>query len=138
MTMDVFDRIATSDPRVSATGSRVALDGVTKDFGDHRVLHGIDLTVAPGQFVAVVGRSGCGKSTLLRLIAGLDTPTNGRIAVDNDSGGERDTVRLMFQEPRLLPWQRVATNVCVGLNHTADRHRRREEALEIGRASCRE
>lgn len=93
-------------------------------------MHGIDLTVAPGQFVAVVGRSGCGKSTLLRLIAGLDTPTGGRIAVDSDQrGGERDTVRLMFQEPRLLPWQRVSANVCVGLNHTSDRHRRREEAL---------
>jgi sulfonate transport system ATP-binding protein len=61
MTMDILDRIATPDPRVSMTGALVTLQGVTKDFGVHRVLRGIDLTIQPGQFVAVVGRSGCGK-----------------------------------------------------------------------------
>ena len=80
------------------------------------------------QFVAIVGRSGCGKITLLRLIAGLDAPSSGTIAVDRQSTGWRDDVRLMFQEPRLLPWQRVVANVEVGLTHARDRHDRRRQA----------
>jgi sulfonate transport system ATP-binding protein len=129
MTMDVLERVATADQRVSATGAVVKLSGVIKDFGDHRVLHGIDLAIRPGQFVAVVGRSGCGKSTLLRLVAGLDAPTAGNIVVDDEKKtGLRETVRLMFQEPRLLPWQRVLSNVTVGLTHAPDRRTRNLEA----------
>jgi sulfonate transport system ATP-binding protein len=138
MTMDVHDRLAPPNPRVSAAGARVGLQCVTKNFGDHRVLHGIDMTIQPGEFVAVVGRSGCGKSTLLRLIAGLDAPTSGSIAVDDDLIGLRETVRLIFQEPRLLPWQRLVANVAVGLTHARDRHTRREQAAaalrEVGLA----
>ena len=85
----------------------MTLRGVTKAFGAHRVLHGIDLDIAAGEFVAIVGRSGCGKSTLLRLIAGLDAPSSGTITVDGQSTAGATHVRLMFQEPRLLPWQRV-------------------------------
>ena len=92
------------------------------------MLRGIDLTIQPGQFVAVVGRSGCGKSTLLRLIAGLDGATAGNVAVDEETTGRRDTLRLMFQEPRLLPWQRVATNVSIGVTHVPDRQTRRAHA----------
>jgi sulfonate transport system ATP-binding protein len=138
MTIDVLERVASREPLSSVTGAYVHLNDVTKQFGDHHVLHGIDLTVEPGQFVAVVGRSGCGKSTLLRLIAGLDKPTGGRLAVDDANSGWRDSVRLMFQEPRLLPWQRVVSNVAVGLTHTSDRRARRaqaEQALrEVGLA----
>jgi len=116
----------------------VTLRGLTKNFGDHHALNGVDLAIRPGQFVAVVGRSGCGKSTLLRLVAGLDEPSDGSIAVDGEASGRRDVVRLMFQEPRLLPWQRIAANVAVGLGHAADRHSRREQAAgalrEVGLA----
>jgi len=128
MTMDVLDRIAAPESLSSVTGAFVHLQGVTKRFGDHRVLRGIDLAIEPGQFVAVIGRSGCGKSTLLRLIAGLDLPTGGRLLVEDASSGWHDSVRLMFQEPRLLPWQRVVSNVAVGLGHTSDRQRRRRQA----------
>ena len=138
MNMEVLERVATSEPIISVAGVTVKLQGVTKDFGDHRVLRGIDLTIRPGQFVAVVGRSGCGKSTLLRLIAGLDTTTQGSIVVDHQTGGWRDVVRLMFQEPRLLPWQRVAANVAVGLTHAPDRQERHKQAAnalrEVGLA----
>jgi sulfonate transport system ATP-binding protein len=138
MTIDVLDRVASREPISSATGAFVHLQGVTKQFGDHHVLHGIELAIEPGQFVAVIGRSGCGKSTLLRLIAGLDTPSGGSVAVDDAVTGWRDSVRLMFQEPRLLPWQRVASNVAVGLPHTPDPQARRaqaEDALrEVGLA----
>jgi sulfonate transport system ATP-binding protein len=138
MNMDVFDRVNMPDPRVSVTGAEVKLQGVNKSFGDHRVLRGIDLAIEPGQFVAIVGRSGCGKSTLLRLVAGLDTPTSGSIALNQQTTGWSDVVRLMFQESRLLPWQRVVANVAVGLTHAPDRQTRRDQAAaalrEVGLA----
>jgi sulfonate transport system ATP-binding protein len=138
MNMDVLDRVSMPDPRISVTGAEVKLLGVTKSFGDHRVLRGIDLAIEPGQFVAIVGRSGCGKSTLLRLVAGLDTPSSGSIALDQQTTGWRDVVRLMFQESRLLPWQRVAANVTVGLTHAPDWKSQRDQAAaalrEVGLA----
>jgi NitT/TauT family transport system ATP-binding protein len=75
-------------------------------------LHGIDLRVAAGEFVTIVGRSGCGKSTLLRLIAGLIQPTGGRVLVDGAAvTGPRKDVAMMFQKPALLPWRSVLENV---------------------------
>ncbi len=96
------------------TGLGVRLRGVEKRFGDRQVLRGIDLEIAAGEFVAVVGRSGCGKSTLLRLLAGLDEPSAGRIELDGAARPAAD-VRLMFQEPRLLPWASVRRNVEIGV-----------------------
>jgi sulfonate transport system ATP-binding protein len=130
MNITVQDREPDLDLQVSTAGSAVRLRGVTKAFGDHQVLHGIDLDIRPGQFVAIVGRSGCGKSTLLRLLAGLDQPTSGTIEIDGAAQHWRDRVRLMFQEPRLLPWQRVAPNVEVGLSHSPAGPARRRQAIE--------
>jgi len=125
-------------PPFAARGAAVTLRDVSKAFGEHRVLRGIDLDIPPGEFVAVVGRSGCGKSTLLRLLAGLDDPTSGTIEIDERRGDRSEAVRLMFQEPRLLPWQRVAANVAVGLAHAQtrrERHNLAEEALlQVGLA----
>jgi sulfonate transport system ATP-binding protein len=132
MNMSVEGSVREADVHVSVAGASVGLRSVAKAFGATTVLHKIDLDIPAGQFVAIVGRSGCGKSTLLRLIAGLDKPTSGRIEVDGRATGWRDLVRLMFQEPRLLPWQRVAANVEVGLSHAragADRRRKAIEAL---------
>jgi sulfonate transport system ATP-binding protein len=128
MNVAVLDRAADGMTRVSFSGAAIALRGVTKAFGEHRVLHGIDLDIEAGTFVAIVGRSGCGKSTLLRLLAGLDRPNDGSIAVDRQRQGWQQAVRLMFQEPRLLPWQRVVSNVEVGLTHAHDRKDRRQQA----------
>jgi sulfonate transport system ATP-binding protein len=130
MNVSVLDHTADTDVRVSTSGASVRLRGVTKSFGDHDVLHGIDLDIQPGEFVAIVGRSGCGKSTLLRLLAGLDQPTRGNIEIDGRTRGWQDRVRLMFQEPRLLPWQHVAANVEVGLSHTPSGPSRRRQAVE--------
>jgi sulfonate transport system ATP-binding protein len=130
MNVSVLTSLAETDPRVSSAGSPVRLRGVRKSFGSQTVLHGLDLDIPAGQFVAIVGRSGCGKSTLLRLLSGLDRPTSGTIEIDGLAGGWRDRVRLMFQEPRLLPWQRVAANVEVGLSHAPRSEDRRRLALE--------
>jgi sulfonate transport system ATP-binding protein len=128
MNVSVLDHAPDSLIRSSLAGSAVSLRGVTKVFGQHPVLSGIDLEIPAGQFVAIVGRSGCGKSTLLRLVAGLDKPTSGQLEIDGLANGRSDLVRLMFQEPRLLPWQRVAANVAVGLSHAAGANDRRRQA----------
>jgi len=101
-----------------------------KAFGPKQVLQGIDLHVPAGQFVAVIGKSGCGKSTLLRLLAGLDQPTKGKLLL-GDGAQEKHVTRIMFQEPRLLPWARVVDNVSVGLNHVKDKRDRRAQALAL-------
>jgi sulfonate transport system ATP-binding protein len=102
------------------TGAPVTLRGVKKSFGANTVLSGVDLHVRAGQFLAIVGRSGCGKSTLLRLMAGLDEPTAGTIEVGGASEERARLARIMFQEPRLLPWARVDANVAIGLGAAVD------------------
>ena len=95
-------------------GAALSLRGLKKAYGGRAVLDGIDLELAPGEFVAVVGRSGCGKSTLLRAIAGLETLDAGSIGAAG--GGARPRLRVMFQEARLLPWKSVLANVALGLD----------------------
>jgi sulfonate transport system ATP-binding protein len=105
-------------------------------FGENRVLRGINLHVRPGQFVAIVGRSGCGKSTLLRLLLGLDQASAGQFWFGSPDGQAADNraVRIMFQEPRLLPWASVLANVEVGLG----RERSSPDAHERAIATLRE
>jgi sulfonate transport system ATP-binding protein len=89
---------------------------VVKQYNGREVLHGIDLDVTPGEFVAIVGRSGCGKSTLLRLVAGLEPADAGAVLLDRQQGRTlQDSIRVMFQDARLLPWKRVLDNVALGL-----------------------
>ena len=98
-------------------GARIEVRGIRKSFGTKTVLRELDLTIEPGEFVAIVGRSGCGKSTLLRLLAGLDPPTEGRVLVDGRPlKGLNSDARVMFQDARLMPWMRVEDNVGLGLN----------------------
>ncbi len=94
------------------------------------VLRGLDLDVAPGEFVAIVGSSGVGKSTLLRVLMGLARPTGGSVDVSPDASAER-AMALVFQDARLLPWRRVLSNVCLGLEKTkASRSERVARALK--------
>ncbi|WP_210768395.1 ABC transporter ATP-binding protein [Cellulomonas humilata] len=103
--------------------------GVTQHFGEASrppVLDRIDLTVAPGEFVCLLGASGCGKSTLLSLVAGLDKPVSGTVEVP---GGRP---ALMFQEPALYPWLTAAGNVELALRlRGIPRAERREEAQRL-------
>jgi sulfonate transport system ATP-binding protein len=131
MNLVAIDHAAPAELRVSKLGATVELRGLCKSFEMQRVLQGLDLDIPAGEFVAIVGRSGCGKSTLLRLIAGLDEPTGGGITIEGQATERRDTVRLMFQEPRLLPWQRVVANVELGLARTTDAVQRRWQAEDV-------
>ena len=127
---------ALADPGIRDTAAGVLLEirGLHKRYGRREVLRGTDLTVAPGEFVAIVGRSGCGKSTLLRLVAGLEKASGGSVATDGlPTAGLHPDTRLMFQEARLLPWRRVIDNVTLGLG-PADRPRGAEVLAQVGLA----
>ncbi len=118
-----------------ARGTEVAISGLHKAYGGRTVLQHIDLRIAPGDFVAIVGRSGCGKSTLLRLVAGLESPSGGRIALDGrPRDGHDDGTRIMFQDARLLPWKRVLDNIALGLPGREGRERAREALAQVGLA----
>ena len=86
---------------------------LSKSFGSVDALAPVDLTVAPGEVVTLLGPSGCGKTTLLRLVAGLEAPTDGALAIDGLSPAEaRRAKRIGFvpQAPALLPWRTVGDN----------------------------
>jgi sulfonate transport system ATP-binding protein len=92
------------------SGNRaVVARGVIRTFGDREVLSGLDLSLDTDEFVALLGRSGTGKSTLLRILSGLDPDYGGDVLVP----AKRSVV---FQESRLIPWQRVLPNVVLGLD----------------------
>jgi len=103
----------------------VAVRAVTRCFGSTTALDGVELSIAAGEFVALLGRSGSGKSTLLRLLAGLDAPTTGEVRVPQRR-------MVVFQEPRLLPWKTAIQNVSLGLAKDNPRERARSALAEVG------
>ena len=118
----------------STGGVRLQLQSLTKRYGERTVLHNTQLTIEPGQFVAIVGRSGCGKSTLLRLVAGLEAASGGSLQLDAQAiDGIREDTRIMFQDARLLPWRKVIDNVLIGLPPSA-RERGEKVLAQVGLA----
>jgi len=117
------------------SGLTVTVRGLSKSYGARGVLHGVDLHIEPGEFVAVVGRSGCGKSTLLRLLAGLESASAGQVLLDGQPPAQaREDVRIMFQDARLLPWKRVAANIELGLTSADAPSRARGALAQVGLA----
>ena len=97
------------------------------------MLDDIDLTIRPGEVIALIGPNGCGKSTLLRVLAGLIPPDAGSVTIDGDPvTGPDERVGLVFQEPRLLAWRTAEQNVRFPLElagWSAERQERRAEDL---------
>jgi spermidine/putrescine transport system ATP-binding protein len=117
---------------VDATGA-ISLRGLTKRFGEHTVLRGIDLDIAGGEFFSLLGPSGCGKTTTLRLIGGFDRADEGCVLLDgvdvSDAPPERRPVNTVFQSYALFPHLTVEQNVAFGLRFgTADRRSRDGDA----------
>jgi sulfonate transport system ATP-binding protein len=108
-------------------GELTRVTGLTRLYGDRAVLDGLNLRIEPGEFVAMLGRSGSGKSTLLRALAGLDAGVAGQGLVEVPA-----SVSVIFQDARLLPWQRVLGNVVLGLEGADERGRR--SLAEVGLA----
>jgi sulfonate transport system ATP-binding protein len=107
-------------------GGAVRVENLSLAFGDVPVLADLDLEIAPGEFVALLGRSGSGKTTLLRVLAALEGGASGNVSVPKRSA-------VVFQEPRLLPWKPVWENVALGLR--GDARARADAALrEVGLA----
>jgi len=105
----------------------VRVGGLRRVFDGHVVLDGLDLTVASGEFVALLGRSGSGKSTLLRILGGFDAQVEGEVLVARERS-------VVFQEARLLPWRRILPNVTLGLTGRDAGERGRAALAEVGLA----
>ena len=119
-----------------AVENEVNIRHIRQDFtmpsGKLEVLRDINIDLAGGEFVSIVGESGCGKSTLLRIIAGLDKPTDGEVLI----GGERvsgvsSKVGILFQESRLLPWYSTEKNIAYGLPKGMDKKEGRERVKTL-------
>jgi NitT/TauT family transport system ATP-binding protein len=113
------------------TGSAVAVRGVRHVFpGGVVAVEAMDLDVAAGEFLAILGPSGCGKSTLLRIIAGLEKPTAGDVAVSRPDAKRLD-VAYVFQDAHLLPWRTVLSNAALPLElRGVDPEQRRATATD--------
>jgi spermidine/putrescine transport system ATP-binding protein len=117
----------------------IQLEELTKAFGDHVAVAGIDLDMPPGEFFTLLGPSGCGKTTTLRMIAGFEQPTSGRIMLDGTDVARvpphRRNVNTVFQSYALFPHLDVAKNVAFGLKYQkvdkSERAKRVAAALEL-------
>ncbi len=93
---------------------KIAIQGVSRSFGAVAALARVDIAIAPGEFVCIVGPSGCGKTTLLRILAGLETPSTGQVAITREDSA-RPLNTMIFQESSIFPWMTVRQNVGYGL-----------------------
>ena len=119
--------------------ARVELRGVTKSFGDVKVIHGIDCAIEDGEFVVILGPSGCGKSTLLRIVAGLERAGSGDVRIGaervNDVEPKDRNIAMVFQNYALYPHMSVYDNMAYGLKirgtDKAETDRRVQEAARM-------
>ena len=117
----------------------ITFENVTKRFGRMVAVDNVSLTIDEGEFFCLLGPSGCGKTTLLRMLAGFETPTEGRILIDGQdistTPPNRRPVNMVFQSYAVFPHMSVADNVAYGLRIDrvpgAERDRRVQEALEL-------
>ncbi|MFT4076903.1 MAG: ABC transporter ATP-binding protein [Asticcacaulis sp.] len=125
------NRLGISEPTFRAEGAAgaskpaVRLRNFTRRFGDNAIIDGLDLDLAPGEFVSLLGRSGSGKTTLLRTLAGLDGTDDQDVTIPAARA-------VVFQDARLLPWKRVWENVALGLKGKDIRKRAEAALREVG------
>ncbi len=97
----------------------LVLKGIEKSFGETQVLRGIDLHIAQGEFLTLLGSSGCGKTTTIRIVAGLETPDAGQVLLNGEDVTDKEpherNVNTVFQNYALFPHMNVETNIGYGL-----------------------
>ena len=97
----------------------VELDNVKKRFGRNQVIHGVSIDIADGEFIVIVGPSGCGKSTLLRMVAGLESVSEGEVRIDGERVNDKEpmerNIAMVFQNYALYPHMSVRQNMAYGL-----------------------
>ncbi len=126
MATDLHGTVTTAVVRgEGAAPAAVRVEGLTRTFDGRKVIHDLELTVEPGEFVALLGRSGCGKSTLLKILAGLDREIDGTVLVPRRKA-------TAFQAPRLMPWKKVWRNVLLGLPGKPERAAAERALAEVG------
>jgi len=117
----------------SAARPKVRIRGLRKVFRVRQraveALASVDLDVGSGEFVAIVGPSGCGKTTLLRILAGLETASDGEFSVERAAGRDLPLNSMVFQEQSIFPWMSVRDNVAFGLKARGVARRARYEAV---------
>ena len=117
----------------AAKPALVRFERVSKRFGAIAAVDALTLDIAPGEFFALLGPSGCGKTTLLRLLAGFETPDEGRILLDGEDIGavppHRRPVNMMFQSYALFPHLTVEGNIGFGLRQESVGRRERAERV---------
>lgn len=131
--VDPATDVAPAKPAVSVVGVSKVFNAGSPNQVD--ALVGVDLTIAPGEFVSLIGPSGCGKSTLLRLIANLIEPSTGTVEVNGKAAAKArldQEYGMAFQQAGLFDWRSVAKNVELPLELKGwDKKRRRERAMEM-------
>jgi multiple sugar transport system ATP-binding protein len=139
MSGDTTPDVAT-DALSSDENAEIRLEGVTKHFGDLVAVSALDLTIRDGEFLVLLGPSGCGKSTTLRMIAGLETPSGGRISIGGEDVTEtlpqRRELSMVFQSYALYPHKSIRENLefplaKMDVENVDERVRRTAELLEI-------
>jgi len=99
--------------------ANLSLKGVKKRFGSTEIIHGVDVDISDGEFIVIVGPSGCGKSTLLRMVAGLESISDGEILIDGNRVNEKEPmdrdIAMVFQNYALYPHMSVRENMSYGL-----------------------
>jgi len=123
--LNFLSEVPPAPPIIESADPVVRLRGFTRRFGANTIIDGLNLDIAPGEFIALLGRSGSGKTTLLRTLAGLDDDEGQDVTVP----GSRAVV---FQDARLLPWKKVWRNVGLGLRGGDVRARAEVALKEVG------
>ena len=128
------------DTEQTSRKAMVSIDAVTMSFGAYVAVQDVNLTVADGEFLAIVGPTGCGKSTVLNAIAGLLKPSSGTVSIDGTPvKGVQNDIGYLFQQDALLPWKTAIENVELGLmfRGTGSEERREKSMTWLAKVGLR-
>ena len=142
--MSAMDQASAKSSQAPPSSPIITFRDVTKRFGKVVAVDNVNLDIEEGEFFALLGPSGCGKTTLLRMLAGFETPTEGRILIDGKDMARlppnKRPVNMVFQSYAVFPHMKVADNVAYGLKMDgvpqAERDKRVRRGARAGASSA--